>query len=306
MDQMTAVLTASVSLSVPILLAGLGGLVSERAGVFAIGLEGYMLIGAYTAVIGSGLGGVWVGLLFGAAGGMAMALVYGVFAIRLRINQVILAVAVIILAQGLTTFLNASFLGAERYIQRVPGMNRLAIPLLSDIPVVGRALFDQWILVYFAAAASVAIWWFFRRTWSGLTLRGVGENPQASDTRGIPVIRVQYLAVLFSGFMAGLGGTVLSLGQLNAFTENITGGRGFLALAAIIFSGWRPTGVIVASFLFGAADAAQIWVNALDWSVPPELLVMFPFVLTLVVLTLFVERAPHPASLGRPYVRERR
>lgn len=308
-QQLTVVLVATVTLMTPLLLAALGALLSDRSGVFAIGMEGYMLIGAFTAVMGSHVAGQWFGLLGGVAGGAATALVYAILVIQLRVDQVIAGIAIDILALGATTYFNGLFVAANAgssYVQKVEGLSQLPLLLLSRIPVVGPALFDQNVLVYAAILLAFGVRLFFGYTGLGLVVRATGENPLASEVRGISVYTVRYSAVVVSGVLGGLAGTALSLGVVHTFVDNMVAGRGFIALAAVFFAGWRPLGVLGACLLFGAGDAAQLYVNSLGLKWAPQLVAMFPYVITLAVLALFVGRRPHPAALGQPFSREQR
>lgn len=306
--QITAVVVASVAFSTPLVLAALGALISDRAGVFAIGMEGYMLVGAFTAAVASHAAGEWVGLLAGAAGGVVTAAVYAVLAITLRADQVIAGLAIAIVAVGLTTYLNGLVVpeDASTFVLKVDGLPDLAIPLLSSIPVIGPGFFDQSILVYLAVVAVVLVVLFLGHTHAGLSLRATGERPIASEVRGISVARVRYAAVLTSGLLGGLGGTVLSLVVLDTFVDNMTAGRGFIALAAVFFAGWRPLVAFAACVLFGTADAAQVYVTTLGFDIPPQLVSMFPYLLTIAALAVFVKNRDHPAALGQPYLREAR
>lgn len=306
---MTAVLVATVSLSTPLILAAMGALISDRSGVFAIGMEGYMLIGAFTAVVGSKVGGPWLGLAFGVAGGLGTALLYAVLVIGLRADQVISGIAIGILALGGTTYCNGLLVGDESgttYAQKVDGLPSLRIPGLASVPGIGPALFDQTIAVYVAIAVVVIVFLFLGYTRYGLALRATGENPFASEVRGISVTTVRYSAVAVSGILGGLGGTALSLAVLNTFVDNMTAGRGFIALAAVFFGGWRPLVVVGACVLFGAGDAAKTYFNALGFEVAPQLVAMMPYVVTVVVLAAFVRRGAYPAALGHPFAREKR
>jgi general nucleoside transport system permease protein len=308
-QQATAVLVATVTLATPLLLAALGALLSDRSGVFAIGMEGYMLIGAFTAVAGSHFGGQWLGLAGGMTGGLAAAAVYALLAIALRVDQVIAGIAIDILALGATTYFNGLLVAggeAGTYVQKVEGLNRIAVPGLAGLPVLGASFFDQNLLVYVAVVLVVVVRLVLSNTYAGLSLRATGENPLASEVRGISVIRTRWIAVLLSGTLGGLAGTALSLGVVHTFVDNMTAGRGFIALAAVFFAGWRPLVVLGACALFGAGDAAQLYVNSLGLQWAPQLVAMFPYVITLVVLAGFVGRRPHPAALGHPFSRERR
>ncbi len=301
---MTALLVAAVASTTSLLLAALGGVVAERSGVFSIGLEGYMLCGAFAAVALSDSGGRWAGL-FGALGaGMAIAAIHGVLSITMRVNQIVSGVTLNILALGATGFFNEAIFGISSSQHKVAGFGTWAIPGLSGIPYVGPALFDQNIFTYLCMLLLLAVILFLRWTRSGLSLRSVGERPLAAEARGISVVRMRYRAVLFSGAAAGLGGGMLSIGQIDAFVNNMTSGRGYIALAAVIFAGWKPLGAALACALFGLADASQVWANVLGVNLPYQVLAMAPYVVTLLALTVLKRRAAMPAALGVPFVRE--
>ncbi|SCL27421.1 ABC transporter permease [Micromonospora inyonensis] len=306
MNDVSTILVSAIALTTPLLLAAMGGLLSERAGVFALALEGYMLVGAFLAVIVARDTNAYVGAVAGGIGGMLLAWGFAELSIRLRINQVTVAIGLITLASGATTFFNDVILGkAGTPYQRAPGLPRLEIPLLSEIPVIGQALFAQNILVYIAYGAAAFLTYYLTKSHSGMRLSSVGEAPRVAETRGIPVSTTRNRAVLVSGLLAGLGGAMLSLGILSSFTAGVSGGRGFIALAALVVGGWRPLRVLFATLMFGTADALQLWMNARGMDVPPEILGMFPYVLAMAALCLFVNHRA-PGALGVPFHRELR
>ncbi|MGQ0803495.1 MAG: ABC transporter permease [Actinomycetota bacterium] len=298
-DQFTNLMAASVLTATPLLLAALGGLIGERAGVASIGLEGYMLGGAFTAVVVSFYAGPWAGLAGGAAGGLAMGALHAYVSITLRADQIVSGIAINILALGLTGFLLGIVFPSTSSPEEIPGFGSWSIPGLSRVPFLGEVLFDQGIFVYIAIALLAATVVFLRNTTAGLILRAVGEAPVVCLTRGVHVAQVRYLAVLYSGAVAGLGGAMLAIAVVRGFTEGMTAGRGFIALAAIIFAGWRPMGIAVACLLFGVADSGQQWANALGVDVPFQILALAPYVLTLLALTIY-RRSNAPAALGQP------
>ncbi|MBI3763912.1 MAG: ABC transporter permease [Chloroflexi bacterium] len=299
-------LNAGVRLATPILLAALGGILSERSGVINIGLEGMMLIGAFAGVAGArAFGSPWAGLVVALAAGGLLALVHAFVCVTLGANQIVSGVAINLIALGLSGYLFRVMFGVTSEPVRVQPFTPAPIPGLSQIPIVGEVLFDQIPLVYLALLLVPALHWLlFRTTW-GLQIRAVGEHPRAADTVGINVYRIRYLCVVASGMLAGAGGTVLSLGQLNFFMENMTGGRGFIALAALIFGRWNPWGTLVATLLFGLADPLQLRVQAFDLRIVPfHLLLMLPYVLSLLALAGFVGRSIAPAASGQPYLKD--
>jgi simple sugar transport system permease protein len=299
----TELLVNAVAAATPLIFVALGGVIAERAGVMSVSLEGYMLIGAFAAVAVSHNHGIWAGVAAAALAGTLLALAHGALSIHGRINQIISGLALNLFALGLTGFLNSFIFGEGRTGTQVPAFSTLEIPGLSSIPVVGPAFFDQMLFTYVAAAVLVAVAVFLRRTRSGLALHAVGEHPAAADARGIPVNRVRYIATAVSGALAGIGGAALSIGLVDSFVENMTVGRGYIALAAVVFAGWRPVLAVGACLLFGLADAAQIWANVLNVNVPFELLATAPYVVTVIALVALGRRGRHPAALGQPFVR---
>jgi simple sugar transport system permease protein len=262
-------LTATVRLSTPLLFAATGELVAERTGILNIGLEGMMLMGAFFSFLGAHLtGSVVIGIVVGAGAGAALAAVMAVLAIQARADQIVVGVGLNLLAAGLTTFtFREVFADQGEVVLDRPGP--LQFPLLSDIPVVGPALFRQSALVYIAFVTVGVAWFLLYRTSWGLAIRAAGEVPASADTAGISVVRTRWMATLASGGLAGVAGAFLSVGQTGLFVEGMSGGRGFLALAAVIFGGWRPLGVLGACLAFGAADALQLRIQA-EETVPAE------------------------------------
>jgi simple sugar transport system permease protein len=300
-------LASAVRLTVPVLLAALGELVSERAGVFNVGLEGMMLFAAFWAVEGASLTGDPVaGAAIGAVAGALVGLVLGLLVGLLRADQIVAGIGINILALGVTTLLRSELLGSQLAPVTAGVLGPAHIPGLADIPVIGHAFFEQSPLFYGAVLLGVALWAFFRYSSPGVVLRASGEGAVAADAAGIPVVRVRVLAVVFTGFLAGLGGAFLAIVSAGGvFVDNMTGGRGYLAIAVAIFGRWQPLWVCVAAFLFGAADALQYQGQALGLELPPSILLMFPFVLALVTWVILGRSKAAPADLGRPFVRGR-
>jgi len=299
-----AFLAAGVRLSTPLIFAAIGGIFSERSGVVNIGLEGMMLSGAFAGVVGAFYtGNAWLGVLAAIAAGALMALIHAFLSVTIRGNQIVSGVAINILALGLTTYSLRLIWGLQDK-PRVPGFAVWKIPLLGDIPFIGEVLFQHIPLVYLAfVLIPMAHFVLFRTSW-GLSLRSVGEHPRAADTLGINVLRTRYMCVLISGALAGLGGAFLSIGQLQTFMENMSAGRGFIALAALIFGKWMPARTMAACLLFGSAQAAIVRIPALNYSVSPQLLSMFPYLLTLLAFIGLVGKTTPPAAIGTPYVKE--
>jgi len=296
MTELTAFLEAAVRTATPLLLAATGESVSERAGVINIGLEGCIIAGAYAAFATASLGFVG-GYGAAIAAGVAVGGLLAVFAIVLRRDQIIVGTALTMLALGVTgTLFRARAEDAGALVHGTTGA--IAMPLLSEIPVVGPALFHQPLVTYVAYAAVPLVWWWLYRTHAGLALRAIGEAPQAARSAGGRVVPGQIAAVLFGSAMGGLAGGALVLSQAGAFAEGMSAGRGFLAIAIVALGRWRPIGVALAALVFGAAMALQFVVQALEWHVRYELALMIPYVVTLLALGAF-GRGHAPAMLGR-------
>lgn len=302
---MTSLLITSIADATPLILVALGGLIAERAGVMSISLEGYMLAACFAAAAVSNTSGIWLGAAAAAVVGLVFALTHGFLSITARINQIISGLALNLLALGATGYANTLVFGVQTGKQ-VPAFGTYRIPVLGSIPLLGKVLFDQTVFTYFAAVLLVAVVVYFRRTRSGMSLHAVGENPAAADARGILVQRTRYRAVAISGVLAGLGGAALTIAVGNSFVDNVTQGRGYIALAAVVFAGWRPLGAAAACLLFGLADAAQAWANVFNVHVSSDLLAMAPYVVTIIALTTIGRRGRSPGALGIAYVRGQR
>ena len=307
-DAFVEFLAAAVRIATPLLLAALGGILSERAGIFAVGLEGMMLTGAFAGVVAThGSGFVLAGLVASLAGGMMLAGVVAIATTRFRADQMVTGLAVNILALGLTSFLLRG-LGAANGapIIRVATLPPLPVPWLADLPLVGPVLFRQPALTYLAVVMTAMTFVFLMRTRPGLILRAVGENPAAVFAVGGDPSRVRAIAVIVCGAMAGLAGAVLSLQQVGTFTDGMTHGRGYLALAAIIVGRWMPGGALVGCLVFGAADALQLRVQTIRLPVSSYVIQMLPYIVSLAVLAGLGRTARMPTAIGLPFVRYRR
>lgn len=313
------ILDSSVRLMVPLLLACLAGLYSERAGVFDIGLEGKMLMAAFTAAsVAYATGSAWLGLLAGIAGALALAMIHGLASISFRGNQLISGVAVNFLASGLTVLLGQKIFGLGGRTPSLEGaarFNEITLPFaetLRPVPVIGRIYADlisgHSILVYLAFAMVPLTWWVLFRTRFGLRLRAVGENPASVDTAGVSVTRLRYAAVLICGVLCGMAGAYLATGISAGFVKEMSAGRGYIALAALIFAKWRPWSALFATFLFGLLEALANRFPNLDLglvTVPSMFMSALPYILTVIILAGFVGRAIPPRAGGEPYVKER-
>jgi general nucleoside transport system permease protein len=298
-----ALYAAAVRLAMPIFLAAMGELFAERGGLVNVGLEGMMLAGAFGAVLGSSLSGsASAGFCAGVVSAIAVASLQALLAVNLGANQVTSGIALNISVLGVTSFLAREIWPAGN-VPQVPGIHPVAVPWLSSIPFLGGAVFRQNAVVYLAAGLGVASWWMLSRTGWGLRLRACGEDPRSSDSLGIAVQGLRWQSMLICGALAGLGGAFISLGEVFTFTDAMTGGRGFIALATVIVARWSPGWVFPAALLFGGAEAVAFRAQATSASIPYELLLALPYVLTLIVYAGAVGRAAAPAALGRPYSR---
>jgi len=297
---------AALRIGTPLIFAALGGILSERAGTFAVGLEGMMLAGAFAGVTASHLGGgVGLGLPASALGGALLGLVVAVATTRFQTDQMVTGLAVNILALGLTSFLLRGISGrGEAAVIRVPTLAPLPLPWLSELPLVGAVLFRQPPLTYLALLLAAGLALFLQRTRAGLTLRAAGESPDAAFAAGADPLRVRVLAIMVGGALAGVGGAVLSLQQVGTFTDAMTNGRGFIALAAIIVGRWMPLPTVLGCLIFGAVDALQLRVQGLRLPVSSYVIQMLPYLVALGVLAGLGRSARLPAALGLPWSRQ--
>lgn len=294
-------LQATLRTTTPVLLGALGGLYSDRAGVISIGMEGFMLMGAFGGFFGAYYSGsLWVGLLTAMLAGALLAVIYGYLTINVGGSQAVVGTAAVMFAAGATGFLNRALLRSSGDFKRIMPFQPLAIPGLSQIPVIGPILFQQNILVYLTFALVPVTWFILYRTALGLEIRSVGEHPKAADTVGLNVTLIRHACVLVSGILGGLGGAYLSLAHANTFIEMMTAERGYMAFAIVIFGKYNPLGALGAALLFGFADALQLRIQVAGIAVPYEFLLMLPYALTLVAMVM-AGRTVAPAALGNPY-----
>lgn len=290
---------AMVRVSTPLLLAALGETLSERAGVINLGVEGAMLAGALGGAIGAANGGLAAGLLVAVLAGVLVATLFAAVTLGAGADQIITGTAVSLAAVGLTGVLNRRVFGAGGMGLSLPTFPDVAIPGLSGVPVLGHGLFTQPLITYAAWLLVPVTWWFLFRTRRGLELRATGESESAARAAGVPVRAVQAGAVLAGGALAGLGGATLVLAQVGTFAEEMTAGRGFIAIAIVVLGRWHPGWVLAAALLFGGATALQFLFQAMGLAVPYQLFLMLPYVLALAALTGGLGRAKAPAGLGR-------
>jgi simple sugar transport system permease protein len=293
------ILDSTSRLAAPLLFVGLGELVAERAGTLNISVEAMMLGGAYGAALASSASGsVVVGLLAGVLVGLVVALVQANLSHRLSLDQFVVGLTLNVLLLGLTSFLLSSVDMTSLQF------GKFAVPLLSDLPWVGRALFDQRLPFYALYVLIPLVWWLLQRTRWGLEVRAVGEDPHAADSSGVPVLRRRRQAVVFCGLLSGLGGAYLSVGVIGTFTQNMTAGRGFIAIAAVIFGAWTVRWTVVGCLLFGAADALRLALPALGVVLNSQLLIASPYLLALLAMLLLSRGKRQPLALALPFRRE--
>lgn len=302
LSTIVGILATAVRLTTPFLLAALGEMFAQRSGIYNLGVEGVMMMGAFGGFwVALVTGSAWLGILAAMGIGALMGLLMAFISVTMQAEQGISGIGLYMFGWGLAGFLFRLTVG---YITSIDGFKPIAIPLLSDIPILGTVLFDHNWMVYFALLM-VPITWviLFKTTW-GLKVRAVGVTPEAADTLGVSVARVRYTCVIIGSVMAGLAGAFLTLGHTNMYADNITAGRGFIAVALVYFGRWNPWGILGGAFLFSFVDALQLWIQVLGLNIPYEFAVMTPYVLTILALALVAGRIWEPAALGRPFDRE--
>jgi len=306
MGLLEAIILAVISASTPLLLAAAGELVVERAGVLNLGVEGMMIVGAACGFAGAYLtGSTLIGALFGIIAGADMSAIFGALTLGLAVNQVATGLALTILGIGLSGLIGSGFVG-----ERIATAPTLYLPLLTSLPFVGRILFGQDGFVYFSVALVVGIWWFLYRTRGGLVLRAVGDNHTSAHALGYPVLKIRMLAVLFGGACAGLAGAYLPLAYTPFFIPGMTAGRGWIALALVVFASWLPGRVMAGAYLFGAVTILQLHAQGAGLGIPSQLMSSLPYLATVIVLVV-ISRAratagsAAPASLGLVFVPDR-
>lgn len=303
LDSLTPLFASAVAAAIPLLLAALGELVTERSGVLNLGVEGMMLMGGVTAfiVVASG-GGLVLATLAACCAGMVAALMFAFVTLSLQASQVAAGLALAILGSGVSAFLGRGYVGNPAKVS----FNELPIPLLSKLPVVGPALFSMNALGYLAIILTAATTWFLYRTKSGLILRSVGESPVVAQSLGLQVIRIRYIATLFGGLMAGLAGCYYAVAQFKMWQEGLTSGNGWIALALVVFASWRPVRLMLGALLFGGVTAFGLYLQAVGVQVSAFALASLPYIATVVVLAVISRdqralRRNAPASLGQSF-----
>ncbi|QOG18647.1 ABC transporter permease [Bradyrhizobium sp. SEMIA] len=305
MELVEAIILSVLAASTPLLIAATGELVTERSGVLNLGVEGMMIVGAACGFAGAWLtGSTLVGALFGIIAGTLMSLIFALMALGLAVNQVATGLALTILGVGISGLIGAGFVG-----ERITPAAHLAIPGLTDIPLVGRVLFGEDAFVYFSIALIIGVWWFLYRTRAGLILRACGDNHASAHALGYPVLRIRTFAVMFGGACAGLAGAYLPLAYTPFFIPGMTAGRGWIALALVVFSSWRPGRLVVGAYLFGAVTILQLHAQGWGVGIPSQFMSALPYLATVIVLVLLSRArtggSTAPAALGTVFVPDR-
>ena len=307
MDWISSLLLATVRLAIPLLLIALAELYGQRAGMVNIGLEGLASIGALVGFLVCYLSGSnWLGLLCGALAGLVVNMIYAFSTVTLCADHTVYGMAMNIFAPALASFIYRVVFGTGSDLKQVTTMESIAIPGLKDIPVIGPLLFDQSPMVYLTILLVVLTAVFFSKTRAGLSYKAVGEHPQAAATLGINVLGVKYMGCVICGFLSGLGGAYLTTCYSSTYTDGIVAGRGFIALAAVIFGRWNAGGILLACLFFGLCDALQIKLQVAGIGIPYQFFQMIPYVATVVVLSIIGTKQAAPKANGQPYRKEQR
>ena len=295
------ILSSGIRLATPYLYAAIGETFGQRSGVLNLGVDGIMLMGAFSGFyIVFFTGNLWLGLLAAILVGALMGLAMAFISVTLQAEQGISGIGVYLFGLGMSDLL---FQKLVNNVQTVTGFPRVPIPFLSQIPVLGEVLFNHNVLVYGAYLMVPLAWFIINKTTFGLKIKAVGENPAAADSLGVSVARVRYTTVIIGGIMSGIAGASLSIALLNVFQQNLTNGLGFIAIALVYFGGWRPIMVLVGSLFFSLVNALQVWVQVKNIPISPDVAVMLPYILTIVILVLSATRVRPPSALSKPFER---
>ncbi len=298
---LVGILTSGIRLATPYLYAAIGETFSQRSGVLNLGVEGQMLLGAFAAFyVSLTTGNLWLGMLAAIVTGLVMGLAMAFVSITLQAKQGISGIGFYLFGLGLSDLLFQKLMGT---VETVSGFRPIYIPGLSDIPIIGEIFFNQNILVYGAYFLIFVAWFILNKTTLGLKIKAVGESPQAADSLGVSVSKVRYFTVTLGGVMSAIAGASLSIALLNVFQQNMTSGLGFIAVALVYFGGWRPWKVMIGALLFSMVNSLQLWVQVLNIPIPSDFAVMMPYVLTIFVLTVTVQRVRPPSALTKPFER---
>ncbi len=301
MTVLVGILASGIRLATPYLYAAIGEVFGQRSGVLNLGVEGQMLLGAFAAFyVTFTTGNLWLGVLVAAIVGALMGLAMAVVTVNLQAEQGISGIGFYLFGLGMSDLLFQKLLGT---VQTVSGFPKATIPVLSALPFIGDIFFSQNILVYGAFALVPVAWFVLNKTTLGLKIRAVGENPEAADSLGVSVARVRYFTIILGGTLSGIAGASLSIGMLNVFQQNMTSGLGFIAVALVYFGGWRPWGVLVGALLFSMVNSLQLWGQVLGIPLPSDIAVMMPYILTILVLVISVQRVRAPAALTKVFER---
>lgn len=292
---------SAIRLATPYLYAAIGETFGQRSGVLNLGVDGIMLMGAFASFYMVFVtGNLWLGLLMAIIVGALMGLAMAFISVTLHAEQGISGIGVYLFGLGMSDLL---FQKLINNVETVSGFAKAPVPLLSQIPVLGEIFFNQNILVYGAYLLVPVAWFVLQKTTLGLKIRAVGENPEAADTLGVSVAKVRYFTVTLGGALSGVAGASLSIALLNVFQQNLTNGLGFIAIALVYFGGWRPFWVLAGSLIFSFINALQVWVQVKGIPIPPDIAVMMPYLLTIVVLVISAQRTRQPRALSKPYER---
>jgi simple sugar transport system permease protein len=299
-------LTGAIALSTPIVLGGLAGVLGERVGVVNIAIEAQLLVGAFVAAfVASSTGSYLVALIAAMVAGALVSVILAVFSIRYLVDQVVVGVVLIGLVSAITNFLYSAVLSQNSAELNNPGtLPRIAIPFLADIPVLGPVVFNQRITTYLMFILVPLVWFILFRTKWGLRIRALGEHPLAADTVGINVNRWRFWTVSLAGLIAGLGGAALTIGAVGPFVREMSAGQGFIALAAVILGRWNPWGMAAAALLFGFSSNFRVWAGQAGSALPPDLIEMTPYVVTIIAVAVVAGRVIGPKAAGKPYIKE--
>ena len=302
MDHLAQLIVLTLAAGTPLVYAALGELVTEKSGVLNLGVEGMMLVGAVTSFIVAAITrSPWLGVAAGVAAGAALSLIFGVLTLTLMSNQVASGLALTLFGVGLSAFVGLNYVSVV-----IDPITPLAIPMLTELPLLGKLLFGHNPLVYLSLVLFVSIQWFLYRTRAGLVLRAVGESPQSAHAIGFPVVRIRYVAVMFGGACAGLGGAYMAVAYTPMWVEGMTAGRGWIALALVVFATWKPWRILAGAYLFGGVTLAQFQAQGIGVDIPSQYLSMLPYLATIIVLAIISRdaatiRLNAPASLGKPF-----
>ncbi len=298
-------LSATLRMATPLIIATLGETFSERSGILNLGIEGTMLFGSLIAfLVAYRTNNLWLGVFMAGFSGILLSLIMAFFTVTLGVSQHVSGLGITIFASGLSLFVYRQIIGSPSIPPTVTTFKTVAVPLLSRIPIVGPILFDQYALTYIAILLVPICGYILFKTNFGLSLRAVGENPESADALGINVYKIRYLALIIAGFLMGIAGSFFTLAYFNMFLYGIVGGRGWVCIALVIFANWTPSRVLLGALLFGGVDALQLRLQAIGFSIPYQFFLMMPYVLTIIVLVIVARRASYPSALLKPYRRE--